>query len=274
MDQRQTQIRERAGLEESRLNQEFIDFLSKWSTPILLVLAVAALGYVGWKKLEKSRLARADQAFSEFEGAANSTSPNPASFEQIAAEYAGVRGVPMLAYLEAADVYLGAVRSRMKVGSQVNPDGTLKNPEDALGEGDRATYLDKAQALYEKAAKEASTTKARLSFRAGAVLGLAAVAECRGQPEDARSRYTEALRLLEGTPFADLSLTAKNRLESLDALATSPRLYSLDELPKAAPVVPPAGPDTPATGPVETAPPPPVPAAEQPPATQPPGGGR
>ena len=44
MEERQTQIREGAGLEESKLNVEFIDWLQRWSTPILLLVAGAALG--------------------------------------------------------------------------------------------------------------------------------------------------------------------------------------------------------------------------------------
>jgi hypothetical protein len=42
MDERQTQIRERAGLEEARYNQDFIEFLRRFGTPILMVAAVIA----------------------------------------------------------------------------------------------------------------------------------------------------------------------------------------------------------------------------------------
>ena len=41
MDERQTQIRQGAGLEESRINTEFLDFLNKWSSPVLIVIGLS-----------------------------------------------------------------------------------------------------------------------------------------------------------------------------------------------------------------------------------------
>jgi hypothetical protein len=256
MDQRQTQIRERAGLEESRLNQEFIDFLNKWSTPILLVFAVVAAGYVGYLKLQKMRNEKADQAFQELEAAATGTNPSPESLKRIAQEYDGVRAVPMLAKLEAADAYLRAVRNGVRTGAMVKPDGTLETPEDALTEADRTGYLKQAEELYVQALGEASKNSGRLTFRVGALFGLAAVAECRGELEGAKARYDEIVRLTENNSFSRFAGQAKARLNDLDALKNPPRLYSTAELPKPpVPEVPPAGPvpaPTPAPAPAPT----------------------
>ena len=46
LDRRTRQITEGAGLEESRLNQDFVEFLKKWSTPLLLVIVAAVAAYV------------------------------------------------------------------------------------------------------------------------------------------------------------------------------------------------------------------------------------
>ncbi len=232
MDQRQTQIRERAGLEESRLNQEFIDFLNKWSTPILLVFAVVAAGYVGYLKLQKMRNEKADQAFQELEAAATGTNPSPESLKRIAQEYDGVRGVPMLAKLEAADAYLRAVRNGVRTGATVKPDGTLESADDALTDADRTGYLKQAEELYVQALDEASKNSGRLTFRVGALFGLAAVAECRGEFEGATARYDEIVRLTESNSFSRFAAQAKARLADLDAIKNPPRLYSSAELPK------------------------------------------
>ena len=74
MEDRQRQIREGAGLEESRLNTEFIDFLRKYSTPMLLVVAAVAGGYGGLKYLERQRELARDSAFVQLESALNSRS--------------------------------------------------------------------------------------------------------------------------------------------------------------------------------------------------------
>ena len=56
MDDRQTEIRAGAGLEDSRINKEFIDFLNKWSSPVIMVFAVAALVWAGLRWMEQKKL--------------------------------------------------------------------------------------------------------------------------------------------------------------------------------------------------------------------------
>src|SRR5690606_41971572 len=108
MDERQTKIKEGAGLEESRLNTEFIDFLQRWGTPALLVVAVIALGYFGYQRLQMARTEKVNQAFVELEAALSTDNPNPRALEDIAATYSSTRAVPHIASLTAADGYLRA----------------------------------------------------------------------------------------------------------------------------------------------------------------------
>ena len=63
MDERQTQIRQGAGLEESRINTEFLDFLNKWSSPVLIVIGLIGLGWFGLNYLERSKQSRMNNAF-------------------------------------------------------------------------------------------------------------------------------------------------------------------------------------------------------------------
>src|SRR5262245_6692809 len=147
MDERQTQIREGAGLEESKLNVEFIDWLQKWSTPILMVVAVVALGVVVYKRWQKAKLDEVDRGFGELTSAIDSGTPNPESLKAIAEQYEGVRAIPVLARLEAADEYLRSVRTGMKAGAKVEADGKIP-AEDVLTDEDRTRYLGQAETLY------------------------------------------------------------------------------------------------------------------------------
>src|SRR3954466_11659733 len=74
MDQRQAQIRERAGLEESRLNQEFIEWLRKWGTPMLLAVALLSVAYALRDKWHKAADDKLDNGFGEL--AAVTANPN------------------------------------------------------------------------------------------------------------------------------------------------------------------------------------------------------
>ena len=69
MDQRQAQIRERAGLEESRLNEDFIDFLRKYGFLILLVAALAAGLTSGVRWYREYTVRKVTTAFADFEAA-------------------------------------------------------------------------------------------------------------------------------------------------------------------------------------------------------------
>src|SRR5262245_7049428 len=99
MDERQAQIREGAGLDEARLNVEFIEFLKKWSTPLLVIIALVALGYFGLQKLREARHAALTTAFTQLDAAR--TSGNPSGLLAVADEHNGQGAVPEIARLQA-----------------------------------------------------------------------------------------------------------------------------------------------------------------------------
>jgi hypothetical protein len=243
MDQRQTQIREGAGLEESRLNVEFIELLRKWSSPVLLVAAVVAFGFFGYQKLQESRLKRLNTAFEQLE-AAGGENPSPESLRGVAAEYGDVRAVGALARLTAADVYLRAVRLGLKIGAQPEPDagGQAKyKAEDLLTEADRGVYLDEAAVLYSQVVEE---TKAKPGMTVlhtlGGLYGLAAVAESKGDVAQAKSFYEQVVSAAEKAGFEHHVAIARSRIVALDVPQESPKLYDAADLPK--PPAPPAPP--------------------------------
>jgi hypothetical protein len=230
MDERQQQIREGAGLEESRLNQEFIDFLQKWSMPLLVIAAIAAVGYAGWGKVKAARQEKVNAAFREFEAASQGDSPSPETLRRIADDFDGIRGVGSLARLAAADAYLRTVRSGVRPGTQLNDDGTLKSPEDALSPQDAASALDQAKALYQRTYDETASDSTRVLVTIHALYGLASVAESKKDFGAARSSYETLARLAEGTPYAAHGLIAKKRSANVDRLAADVPIYGSYDL--------------------------------------------
>jgi hypothetical protein len=242
MDQRQTQIRERAGLEESLLNQDFIEWLRKWGTPLLMAAAVLAVGYTLYLRYQKGQSARVDEAFAALEHARSGANASPDSLLGVAAEYDGVRAVGMLARLTAADAYLDAVRRRMKIGAELEldaatrqPTGRLVNPEDALTPEDKAAYLERAEGLYLEVHDAAARDSGNILTRVNAMFGLAAVSEARGEWESAGEWYGKIAVLVEGTSYVALSEIAKARQEAVGTLGNQPPVPLADQVPKMPP---------------------------------------
>jgi len=232
MDERQQQIRERAGLEESRLNQDFIDFISKYGTPMLVVLALVAAGYWGWDKFEKNERTKIDEAFAQFTSTSESPNPSPESLKGIADEFGKVKAVGVLAKLEAADAYMRAVRRGVQSGKELKQDGSLDKPEDALSDSERTEYLNQAGELYKAVYEQCGSNQSRMPLTLGALFGLAAVAESKQEYDAAKARYEEIVRLTQDNTFSRDALIAKHRIEQLGALKDLPKLYAKTELPK------------------------------------------
>jgi tetratricopeptide (TPR) repeat protein len=248
MDKRHFEIREGAGLEESRLNYEFIDFLKKWSTPILLVVAVVALGYAGWQRYTKSKATQLGDAFKDLNAASgsyrldrvnprlvNPTSAgdaNPDVLRRVADDYPKIKSVATIAKLQAADAYLRAVRVGAKPGATFNQSGALTNADDALKPEDVTNYLENADALYKEILTTAQATQGQLLMQINAHYGIAAVAESRGKMDEAKAAYNKLIELCDGGPFSAHAQVARKRIASLDGLSTLPTLAASGDYPR------------------------------------------
>jgi hypothetical protein len=237
MDERQAQIREGAGLEESKLNVEFIEWLRKWSTPMLMVVAVVALGFLLYQRWERAKLAEVDRAFGELDSALTSPNPSPESLKAIADSYEAVRAVPTIARLSAADLYLSTVRTGIKPGAQVKPDGSVDATE-VLSDEERSKSLNEAERLYKAVLDKTVGSNATVLHAISAAYGLAAVAESRGDLDKAKSYYEQVQKMADAAGFPEHSKVAKQRIDELPTLKDKPKLYVLSELPK--PPEPPA----------------------------------
>jgi hypothetical protein len=229
VDERQTQIREGAGLDESRLNVEFIDLLKKWNLPVLVLVAAAAATYAGWHWFRRAQIARVDQAFAELEAARLSGSPD--ALTGVAQQYAGVRGVGLLARLDAADAYLRSVRLGVRPGASIGFDGVVA-PEDVLTPELRDAYLARAAELYQRVVDEAAGVPGRALHAMSALFGLAAVAEARQDWAAARAHYERAGALAAGAGYgSSVEPLRTARIASLPDLASPGELFERDDLP-------------------------------------------
>jgi hypothetical protein len=247
VDERQSQIKEGAGLDESRLNADFVDFLKKWSTPALLVIAAIVVGLFALRKLEERREAHIDAAFAQYEAAASPqptgdpgtaqltswVAVSPFTLQGVAEEYSDVRGARWLSRLAAADTYLTAVRAGVTLGATVKVDGTVDDPEqDLLTPEARDDYLEQARSLYRSVLQDTENDTGATLHTLRALFGIAAVQESAGEISGARETLDRAATLAAARGYADLARLAERRSQTLDQLAEPVTLISQDALPK------------------------------------------
>lgn len=231
LDERQQQIKEGAGLEESRLNVEFIDWLRRWSTPLLVVIAVVVLSYVLYERWQLSQKAGVDRAFTQLDAITESQNPSPESLKALADEFSGIRAVPHLARLAAADLYLQAARRGVRVGANLGQDGALADAGDLLTDEQRKAVLSDAEALYNRVLSDTGGDRDEAQHAINAAYGLAAVAECRADPAVAATFYKRVVDLAQAKGFKAHVDIATRRMASLPNLEM-PALYAAADLPK------------------------------------------
>lgn len=222
MDDRQTKIVEGAGLQESRLNQDFIDWLNRWGTPILLVVLLIAATWAGWTYFERRAAQATDLAFFEYEQAR--VSGQPEVLLEVARVHSGRGAVGHLATLAAADVYLAAVRRG------VVPGGEFANPEDHLDEAGRGEHLDRAGELYERVWRRTRADSGEVVHAIGARWGMVAVAITRREFDEAGAMIEEIREMATRHGRTDLRRQAETRLAQLDELRTLPPLLTEEQI--------------------------------------------
>ncbi|TVQ63254.1 MAG: hypothetical protein EA378_02930 [Phycisphaerales bacterium] len=228
--QRQMQVKEGAGLEDSRINTEFVDFLRKWSTPVLLVLCGLSVVYLLYTRQQQAADSRRNAAFMEMELTMGSGTPSPTALEDISRRYSDVGSVGLLTRLLAGD-------SRMRVAvlgvePTAIPDETGRIPADAmLSEEARESYLRAAEADYRWVLERSRGHLDKALLTISAHYGLAAVAESRLDADAARSHYERVIELAERAKYPAHAVAARARIESLEHALVRRTLFSEDDLP-------------------------------------------
>ncbi len=190
-DARLEEVRQ-SDLNESRINEEFVDWLKGPGTTILLGLLVALLGFVFWQRYQQDQANTRDAAWVQYAQA--TAVPGPELLEQVAAtpEIAEIDGIGELARIRAAERYMNAVLADEQLREDLVPEGE-EAPEPApLTDELRVEYLDRADALYAEVVAVDDGTNAMTIHAWTALMGRAAVAEARGEIEAARGHYEQA----------------------------------------------------------------------------------
>jgi hypothetical protein len=210
---------------------------------VLLLVAVIALGYIGYQRLQQARIDKVNNAFVELEAALSTTNPNPRALEDVASSYRGTRAVPHIASIAAADEYLRAARVGIAPGTQLRPDGSVDSA-DLLSDEQRTRYLGEAERLYNDVLSATHASPGMEIHAISAAYGLAAVAESRTPPalDVARGHYERIIAIAERSAYDQHARNARQRIETLAerAPAERPRLYAASELP-----TPPVDPNAP-----------------------------
>ncbi|MEA5612305.1 hypothetical protein [Nodularia spumigena] len=233
MDERQTQIRQGAGLEESRINTEFLDFLNKWSSPVLIVIGLIGLGWFGLNYLERTKQARLNNAFAAYEGAVSGGAPSPASLRNIAGEYSGVGAVGELALLRTVDLYLRAAIAGVEPGAEIDPaTGFPANESDRLDAERTQSYLSQARDLSRQVVQAVEQEEGRRLMLVQALMRMGAAEEGLGQIDQARASYARAGEVARDAGFAELGTVADRMVAMADRAAAGVSLPSREALPE------------------------------------------
>lgn len=232
MDDRQTTgIKEGAGLEESRVNQEFVDFLQKWSQPVLLLIVIVSAAWFGWQRWTAYQVGRTNDAFAEYEAVAGSQDPLPASLRSVAETYANVGSIAALAQLRLGDVHLAAVRRGLEPGAVLGPDGQPESETDILDDAGREDHLSRAATAFGAAIDATADDKGKAVLTVSGHFGLAAVAEARGEMDEARAQYERGASIARDAGLNGLPEAAEARIASLSELPQRVELPSRNDLP-------------------------------------------
>ncbi len=227
MDERHSKIVEGAGLEDARINQEFKDWLFKWSGPILIVVTLIALAYVVRIRWTQHRLKALDAAFLDVASARESG--NPDSLLAVAQEHSDVEAVRDLALLAAADIHLDAFRRGVKPGAQPDEKNHY-NKEDILSEEEREAHLAKAKELYTQVLQNVKDNPAALSRAMSAYAGLVSVAIGYRDWDEARRLLDEQIALAESRGAQFAAQQARRRLAQLDELQQLPPIFPQERI--------------------------------------------
>jgi hypothetical protein len=231
MDERQTQIRQGAGLEESRINTDLIDFLNKWSSPVLIVIGLIGLGWAGLRYMERARIAKINNAYAAYEGAMAGGSPSPASLRNIATEFDGVGSVSEMALLRTVDIYLRAAIAGIEPGAEIDPvTGRPAQESDVLDAERTRNYLSQARDLAASVVASTEGEDGKGLLRIQALMRLGAAREGLGSIEEAKSAYASAAQAATAAGFPELAIVAESRAAAADGLAEVPTLPSRADL--------------------------------------------
>ncbi len=219
MDSNRLKEVQQTDISESRVNEDFVDWLKNKGPTWLLVIMVILCAWVGWDRIKSMRVQKLDQARMELSDAFS-----PVDLQRIASDYASVREE---ALLRAADLYLQSVQTGRTIASSLTPSELP--PE--LTADERAMAITEGRRLYNELLDATKGDAGKVLFAVNAQFGLAALAESAGEFDTAREHYTQAANLARDQ-FNMLASQAEQRRDALSALPKEIVLIERTALPR------------------------------------------
>lgn len=232
MDRERLQQIQQSDLTENRINEDFVTWIKTSGPWYLLAIVVGIAVYMYLVNLQRAELREREQAWFDLGEAVM-----PSSLEDVAQRHEGIDGVGTLARLRAANTYLQSLQTNLALGATIE-EGTPLSPED------RTLGLDRADRLYTQVLNEDQGQFGDTIATVSALNGLAAIAESRGEVDQARDYYQQAAE--RAAPwYPVLADQSRGRAATVD-------LYAQDvTLPKATPPVTPPTITTPTIEPLD-----------------------
>ncbi len=206
MDRERLQQVQQSDLGESRVNEDFVNWIKTSGPWYLLAVLVGIAVYMYLVNIQRAELRAREQAWFDL-----SEASMPASLEDVAMNHGDIDGIANLARLQAANTYLQAIQSNLAIGSTID-DGT------PLSEEDREKGLQHAKSLYTQVVDTDDGSFGDTIMTVSALNGLAALSESTGDVDQAKKYYEQsAARSGEWYPF--LAEQANQRAATADLYA-------------------------------------------------------
>lgn len=212
---------------ESRVNEDFVDWLKSKGPQYLLFALIGVCIYLGVVRWKQYKTTYFNNAWTEFEACRL-----PGAFEDVADRYSDLPGLAQQATRAAADTWLNAVQTGKPLGSE-GTDATAQAV--TLTDQQRAEYLDQAWRLYQALVNDDDDSLADTLYAVSAMQGLAVVAECKGDTDKVKLWFNKAAARAE-TSYPDLAKRIRERAATAGAYAEPVTLPTQAQLPK--PVTP------------------------------------
>jgi hypothetical protein len=175
-------------LTESKVNQEFLEWLKVKGPTWLLIVMVGLCAYLGVMKWRTSKAAANEAAWQ-----ALSDAKLPNAYKEVAEQYGDIGAISSLARLQAAEEYVRAVQMNQPLGTDATQAGAA-----SLTAEERADYLRQAGELYDLIIAGDDRMLPTTLVIVQAMSGRAAIAESAGEPDTSREWYERAAARAEG----------------------------------------------------------------------------
>ena len=218
MDDRLKEV-QTSDLNDSRLNHEFVDWLKTKGLNWLLAILLFTCAFLAWDLYKQRGQEATDQAWVNL-----NTATMPQALASVAKDHTEVGSISNLALMRAADTWMAGVINNTEPGATIDVTEKI-TPER------RTEMLDLADKTYAEVLANARTMPGFTGkpFAMAALFGQTAVAESRGDAEQAQAHLEEIVALSKAQ-YPAIAEQAESRMANLGRVTSLMALPSDAEL--------------------------------------------